>query len=54
MNAEYFEAMARAERSFAKERRQTVESQRVHIRNAEAYDKQAQQLRVQEANRTPR
>ena len=48
MNAEYFEALARAERSFAKERRQTVESQRVHIRNAEAYEKQAKQLKAQE------
>lgn len=38
---DYYEMLARNERSAAKERRQTVESTRVHLANAEQYDRLA-------------
>ncbi len=38
---EYYQMLARNERWAAKERRQTVESTRVHLANADQYDRLA-------------
>mgnify|MGYP001578509239 CR=1 FL=1 len=45
MDANYYEMLARSERRFAAERKQTVESARVHIKNAETYERIAADLR---------
>lgn len=44
-SVEWYEQLARSERAFAKDRRQTVESTRIHLRNAETYDEMAEAAR---------
>lgn len=49
MNEEFYLSMARSERAFANDRRESAESRRIHLKNAEEYERWAEVARAAKA-----